>query len=189
MIAATDCAYGTCTSAEGTGYLIGMLIGYVVILGLALWLYARIVGKAGYSRWWVLIVFVPLANLVAFVLFAAKEWPVERELRALRLQAAVAGGRSISPARFGDVPYTAGAYGPPAPGYGDPYGQGAYGSTPTAPYGAAPTTPYGAQGSAPEWPAGGPAYGQPPQYGQQPPYPGSAQPGPTDPTQRPPSWG
>lgn len=179
MAAATDCTYGGCTSSTPIGVAIGVGIFYLVILGVALWLYARIIGKAGYSRWWVLLVFVPVGNLVGIIMFAAKEWPIERELRALRLQAAVAGARSISPARFGEVP--AGTYAPPAPGYGDPYGQGAYGS--------APTTPYGSAGTTPGWPAAGPTYGQQPQYGQPPTYPGGTQPGPTDPTQRPPSWG
>jgi hypothetical protein len=34
-----------------------------------------IVRKAGYSGWWVLTGFVPLLNVVMFLVFAFSEWP------------------------------------------------------------------------------------------------------------------
>ena len=35
-----------------------------------------IVRKAGYSGWWVLTGFVPLLNVVMFLVFAFSDWPV-----------------------------------------------------------------------------------------------------------------
>ena len=50
------------------------------ILALAIWIifligYVKIISKAGYSGWWVLIM---------FLVFAYKEWPIQRELAELR---------------------------------------------------------------------------------------------------------
>jgi hypothetical protein len=42
----------------------------------------EILQKAGYSGWWCLIVFVPLANVVMFYVFAFANWPVLRDKRA-----------------------------------------------------------------------------------------------------------
>jgi hypothetical protein len=39
----------------------------------------KIIRKAGYSGWWVLLAFVPLVNLVMFWVFAFSRWPaIER---------------------------------------------------------------------------------------------------------------
>ncbi|MBI4198372.1 MAG: hypothetical protein HY533_04610 [Chloroflexi bacterium] len=58
----------------------------LVILGLAFlsYIWSRIFEKAGYSRWWGLVMMAPLANVVALVIFAFSEWPVHTELRRLR---------------------------------------------------------------------------------------------------------
>jgi hypothetical protein len=37
-----------------------------------------IVRKAGYSGWWVLTSFVPLLNIVMFLVFAFSDWPALR---------------------------------------------------------------------------------------------------------------
>jgi hypothetical protein len=36
-----------------------------------------ILKKAGFSPWWCLLVFVPVANFIAFWVFAFVRWPVE----------------------------------------------------------------------------------------------------------------
>ena len=59
------------------------------ILALAIWIifligYVKIISKAGYSGWWVLIMFVPIVNVIMFLVFAYKEWPIQRELAELR---------------------------------------------------------------------------------------------------------
>jgi hypothetical protein len=72
-----------------TGTLGGVGLAVVIIVGLAFWLvfviaYIKIITRAGYSGWWVLIVLVPIANIVMLLIFAYKEWPIQRELRELR---------------------------------------------------------------------------------------------------------
>jgi hypothetical protein len=61
----------------------------LVIVGIAVWLvfiiaYIKIISRAGYSGWWVLIILVPIVNIVMLLIFAYKEWPIQRELRELR---------------------------------------------------------------------------------------------------------
>ncbi len=58
----------------------------LIVLGLAFWsfIWSRIFEKIGYSRWWGLVMLVPLVNAVALVLVAFSEWPIEAELRRLR---------------------------------------------------------------------------------------------------------
>ncbi len=60
-----------------------------IIAGVAIWLvfviaYIKIITKAGYSGWWILILLVPIANIVMLLVFAYKEWPIQRELAELR---------------------------------------------------------------------------------------------------------
>lgn len=46
--------------------------------------YIRIIQKAGYSGWWILIGLVPVVNVIMFLVFAYSRWPVQRELDELR---------------------------------------------------------------------------------------------------------
>jgi hypothetical protein len=73
-----------------------------------------IVRKAGYSGWWVLAGFVPLANVVMVFAFAFADWPVLQDLRRTqRVHAAEPKGHpSFSPA-----PTPQPALGYPAAGY------------------------------------------------------------------------
>ena len=59
------------------------------ILAVAIWViflvaYVKIISRAGYSGWWVLVMFVPILNIVMLLVFAFKEWPIQRELAELR---------------------------------------------------------------------------------------------------------
>ena len=59
------------------------------IVAIAFWVvfliaYIKIISGAGYSGWWVLIMFVPIVNIIMLLVFAYKEWPIQRELRELR---------------------------------------------------------------------------------------------------------
>ena len=67
----------------------------------------RIAVKAGYSGPLSLLLLIPGANLVILILFAFTEWPIERELAALR--AGVGGFAPPGPPRGGYPP-------PPPPG-------------------------------------------------------------------------
>ncbi len=77
----------------------------IAIVAFSIWCYWRIAVKAGYAGPFSLLLLVPGANLILLILFAFSEWPIERELKALR--AAGAGGYP---------PYTPPSGPPPPPG-------------------------------------------------------------------------
>jgi len=52
-----------------------------LFLAIFLWAAATILRKAGYSGWWCLLMFVPVVNLIGFVLFARADWPALRNDR------------------------------------------------------------------------------------------------------------
>lgn len=95
----------------GAEIAIFVVIGlvYLAVLVVTVWAYVNIVRRAGYSGWWVLIGLVPIANIVMFCVFAFKEWPVQRELAALRAAVSGQGGP------YGAPGYGSSGYGPPAP--------------------------------------------------------------------------
>ena len=57
----------------------------LVILVLIVWafvaVFGRIVNRAGYSRWWLLTMVVPVLNLIMLWVFAFASWPVTRSRR------------------------------------------------------------------------------------------------------------
>lgn len=61
---------------------IGCLIAVVVILGLFAWavvaVFGRILNRAGYSRWWLLTIVVPLLNVMMLWVLAFAIWPIDR---------------------------------------------------------------------------------------------------------------
>lgn len=57
-------------------YGIGLVfIPVAAAFALLVWGIVRVLHKAGYSGWWVLLVFVPLVNLIMVWVFAFAEWP------------------------------------------------------------------------------------------------------------------
>ena len=69
----------------GVGLVVAVAVWLIVLIA-----YIRIIQKAGYSGWWILIGLVPVVNVVMFLVFAYARWPVQRELDELR--ARVGGG-------------------------------------------------------------------------------------------------
>jgi len=65
-----------------------ILIAFVILffLALAIFVWCRIFGKTGYPWALGLLMFVPIANLVMFLVLAFSTWPIERELKALKDQ-------------------------------------------------------------------------------------------------------
>lgn len=63
------------------GVALAVVVGAYVLVLVA---YVRIIQKAGYSGWWVLVGLVPVLNVVMFFVFAFARWPVLRELDAWR---------------------------------------------------------------------------------------------------------
>ncbi len=57
----------------------------LVVFALLVWafvaVFGRILNRAGYSRWWLLTMVVPVLNLIMLWVFAFASWPVMR-LRA-----------------------------------------------------------------------------------------------------------
>jgi len=65
-------------SLLGLAFVILYLLAPVV-------LFAGIFRQAGYSRWYGMVMLIPLANIIALFLFACREWPISRELARRRL--------------------------------------------------------------------------------------------------------
>lgn len=59
----------------GAGMVVYFLICLVItiVMVIAWW---KIVSKAGYSGAWSLVMFVPLLNIIMFLVFAFSQWPV-----------------------------------------------------------------------------------------------------------------
>jgi len=54
---------------------------FIIIFALVVmvWPWAKILAKAGYSGWWSLLFFVPLANIIGLWVFALAQWPAIKE--------------------------------------------------------------------------------------------------------------
>jgi amino acid transporter len=72
------------SSAGLAAFIAAYGIFVAIILVLTIVIYWRIASKAGYAGALSLLMLVPLVNLIIIILFAFTEWPIERELRALR---------------------------------------------------------------------------------------------------------
>jgi len=53
------------------------VIIFLIMFAIFIVPYVKIIKKAGYSGWWVLVVFIPLINLIMLWVFALARWPVE----------------------------------------------------------------------------------------------------------------
>ncbi len=141
VIGTVHAALGCVTDATGRTVCTGASAGLFAGLGVLLFVYlaifvlgilaaVKVVTKAGYSGWWVLITIIPLVGTVFVFIFAFSTWPVTKEVQMLRAQ--LAGNRGYG--RYGG---NGGSGGMPTggPGQRGPYSGG---STPTDP---ASTTP------------------------------------------------
>lgn len=54
------------------------LLALLIIVLIVLLLPAQVLHKAGYSRWWSLVLLVPAVNLVMIWVFALSDWPALR---------------------------------------------------------------------------------------------------------------
>ena len=55
-----------------------VLVALVLVVWAFVAVFGRILNRAGYSRWWLLTVVVPLLNLIMLWVFAFAIWPVTR---------------------------------------------------------------------------------------------------------------
>jgi uncharacterized membrane protein YhaH (DUF805 family) len=60
------------------GASIWQIIVVVVLLAVSIWLPVRILHRAGYSGWWVLLNFIPFVNIVMIWVFSFQSWPNAR---------------------------------------------------------------------------------------------------------------
>ncbi len=84
MVGPVHAVLATTVVAPAAGVLVLVYLAIVVVSFVAA---VRVVTKAGYSGWWVLITLVPVVNFVMVLVFAFSDWPVLREIRVLRAQA------------------------------------------------------------------------------------------------------
>jgi uncharacterized membrane protein YhaH (DUF805 family) len=61
----------------GTWLLIALVI-LVLIVWAFVAVFGRILNRAGYSRWWLLTMLVPVLNLIMLWVFAFANWPVTK---------------------------------------------------------------------------------------------------------------
>jgi hypothetical protein len=54
------------------------LVALIVIGWAFVSVFGRILNRAGYSRWWLLTLAVPLVNLIMLWVFAFADWPVAK---------------------------------------------------------------------------------------------------------------
>lgn len=85
--------------AAAVGGTVGLVVSAVLAV-LFLVAYATIIRKAGWSGWWVLVMFVPVINLVMLFVFAFTEWPVHRDLRNVQAMHRLAQMREQNGSRF-----------------------------------------------------------------------------------------
>ena len=66
------------TAKDWMGLALSSLFCYII--------FGNISTKAGYPRWHALAMLVPIANVVAIVIFAFSAWPIESRLLELQLR-------------------------------------------------------------------------------------------------------
>lgn len=53
-------------------------VAFILIVWAFVAVFGRILNRVGYSRWWLLTMFVPLLNLIMVWIFAYADWPVSK---------------------------------------------------------------------------------------------------------------
>jgi predicted PurR-regulated permease PerM len=65
----------------GFGYGVAHWIIFAIFVAVILYPVGRILNRIGFSPLWSVLVFVPLANLLALWVLAFSDWPRDREQR------------------------------------------------------------------------------------------------------------
>jgi len=79
---------GTVNAGAMTGIILSSLIFSLIFIVIFAIIYWKIFAKAGYSGAMGLLMFVPIANIIVLCILAFGEWPIYKELKYLRQQAA-----------------------------------------------------------------------------------------------------
>lgn len=59
------------------GISIWQLVIIIGIIAIPILIFAPILKKAGFSKWWSICILIPIVNLLLIWVFAFIEWPVE----------------------------------------------------------------------------------------------------------------
>ena len=62
------------------------LISWIAITVFFFWVLFRICLKMGYDAGVSILLFIPVVNFVVLIYLAFREWPIERELREVRME-------------------------------------------------------------------------------------------------------
>jgi len=76
----------TIETAVAAGIAIGIVLFWLAIVVITIVAYCKIFSKAGYGWAIGLLMIVPVANLIVMLVLAFGDWPVLKELRALKAQ-------------------------------------------------------------------------------------------------------
>jgi len=79
------------TALAASGLIIGLITLVLIVFVIFIWW--RIFSKAGYNGVLSLLMLVPIANLVMLLILAFGEWPIQAELKQLRM----GGGQQFTP--------------------------------------------------------------------------------------------
>ena len=93
--------------------LVFVAVFYIAIIAIFLVAYWKIITKAGYLGWYLILAIVPCANFIGLLIFAFAEWPIERELKQWRATGG-GGGQGFYP-RYGAPGPNQPPYDPPPP--------------------------------------------------------------------------
>jgi hypothetical protein len=55
-------------------HLFALVVG-LLLLWAFIAVFGRILSRAGYSRWWLVTIFIPVLNLIMLWVFAFADWP------------------------------------------------------------------------------------------------------------------
>jgi uncharacterized membrane protein YhaH (DUF805 family) len=112
----------TVCNSESAGFFASLgvlLFAYIAFAVLGIIAAVKVITKAGYSGWWILIAFVPIVGSIFVLVFAFSTWPVTREVEMLRARLAGTTGYG-RPGGYGEPPSGGPSSGPLTPGRIEP---------------------------------------------------------------------
>lgn len=134
VVGAVTCSTDSGGALNCTGASAGLFAGlgvllfvYLAIAVLGIVAAVKIVTKAGYSGWWVLIAFIPVVGSIFVLIFAFSTWPVTQEVEMLKRQLGSDGYGG--PGGYGGRPGSGGWSPGPSPSGPPPWGSAASGAS------------------------------------------------------------
>ena len=67
-------------------FTLASAVAIIIQVLFAVFVFGVIAAKAGYPRWYCLMMLIPILNLVALWLFAYSTWPIESQLLELQFR-------------------------------------------------------------------------------------------------------